>query len=96
MIEVLETEVFVRWMANLRDPVAKVRIAGRLRQLAFGLLGDVRSVGEGISELRVHVGPGYRVYIVQRGVVLIVVLCAGDKGSQVRDIAKARALARDL
>jgi putative addiction module killer protein len=60
VIEVLETEVFVRWMANLRDPVAKVRIAGRLRQLAFGLLGDVRSVGEGISELRVHVGPGYR------------------------------------
>jgi len=96
LVEVLETEVFVRWMAKLRDPVAKTRIAGRLRQLAFGLLGDVKSVGEGISELRVHVGPGYRVYIVQRGVVLIVVLCAGDRGSQARDIAKARALARDL
>jgi putative addiction module killer protein len=96
VIEVIETEVFVRWMAGLRDPVAKARIAGRVRQLAFGLLGDIKPVGEGVSELRVHVGPGYRVYIVQRGALLIIVLCAGHKGSQARDIAKALALARDL
>lgn len=96
MIEVLETEVFVRWMAKLSDPVAKTRIAARLRQLAFGLMGDVKPIGDGLSELRVHVGPGYRVYIAQRGAILIVVLCAGDKGSQSQDIARARALAGEL
>lgn len=96
MIEVLETEVFVRWMAKLRDPVAKTRIAARLRQLAFGLMGDVKPIGDGLSELRVHVGPGYRVYIAQRGAILIVVLCAGAKGSQSQDIARARALAGEL
>ncbi len=96
MIEVRETEVFRRWMADLRDVVAKARIAARVRQLAFGLLGDIGPVGEGVSELRVHVGPGYRVYVVQRGAILIVVLCAGDKGSQARDIARAKAMARNL
>ncbi|MFT4251307.1 MAG: type II toxin-antitoxin system RelE/ParE family toxin [Caulobacter sp.] len=96
MIEVRETEVFRRWMTDLRDAMAKARIAARIRQLAFGLLGDIRPVGDGVSELRVHVGPGYRVYVVQQGGVLIVVLCAGDKGSQARDIARAKAMARDL
>ncbi|MBI1687023.1 type II toxin-antitoxin system RelE/ParE family toxin [Caulobacter hibisci] len=96
MIEVRETEIFRRWMAELRDAVAKARIAARIRQLAFGLLGDIRPVGEGVSELRVHVGPGYRVYVVQRGEVLIVVLCAGDKNFQARDITRAKALAREL
>jgi putative addiction module killer protein len=96
MIEVRETEVFRRWMADLRDTVAKARIAARIRQLAFGLVGDARPVGEGVSELRVHVGPGYRVYVVRRGEALIVVLCAGDKDTQGRDIARAKALAREL
>ena len=96
MIEVRETEVFRRWMANLRDAVAKARIAARIRQLAFGLVGDARPAGEGGSELRVHVGPGYRVYVVRCGEALIVVLCAGDKDTQGRDIARAKALAREL
>ncbi|PVM90578.1 type II toxin-antitoxin system RelE/ParE family toxin [Caulobacter endophyticus] len=96
MIEVRETEVFRRWMADLRDAVAKARIAARIRQLAFGLAGDARPVGEGVSELRVHVGPGYRVYVVRRGEALVVVLCAGDKDTQGRDITRAKALAREL
>jgi putative addiction module killer protein len=96
VIEVRETEVFKRWMSSLRDSVAKARIAARVRQLAFGLMGDIGPVGEGVSELRVHVGPGYRIYVVKRGDLLIIVLCAGDKGSQARDIEKAKALARDL
>jgi putative addiction module killer protein len=96
VIEVRETEVFKCWMSSLRDSVAKARIAARVRQLAFGLLGDVSPVGEGVSELRVHVGPGYRIYVAKRGDLLIIVLCAGDKGSQARDIEKAKALARDL
>lgn len=96
MIEVRETEVFRRWMEDLRDTVAKARIAARIRQLAFGLIGDARPVGEGVSELRVHTGPGYRVYVVRRGEVLIVVLCAGDKDTQGRDIARAKVMAREL
>jgi putative addiction module killer protein len=96
VIEVRETEVFKRWMSSLRDSVAKARIAARVRQLAFGLMGDIGPIGEGVSELRVHVGPGYRIYVVKRGDLLIIVLCAGDKGSQARDIEKAKALARDL
>ena len=96
MIEVRETEAFKDWMASLKDAAAKTRIAVRIRRLAFGHVGDVKTVGEGVSELRVHAGPGYRVYFVQRGAILIVVLCGGDKGSQIRDIEKAKALARQV
>jgi putative addiction module killer protein len=96
MIEVTQTLEFETWLTNLRDRMAKAAIAGRIERLAFGLMGDVKPVGEGVSELRVHVGPGYRVYIAQRGERVIVVLCGGDKGSQSRDIEKAKALARGL
>ena len=96
MIEVRQTLEFKDWLGSLKDRMAAYAIAARLERLAYGLKGDVKPVGDGISELRVHVGPGYRVYFVQRGQVLIVVLSGGDKGSQDRDIASAKVLARNL
>lgn len=95
MIEIRETVTFSAWLKALRDSQSRARIAARVRRLAFGNAGDARPVGEGISELRIHCGPGYRVYYVQRGAVLIVLLCGGDKSTQARDIATARKLARE-
>ena len=95
MIEIRETETFSVWLRGLRDAQAKARIAARVRRLAFGNPGDVRPVGEGISELRIPHGPGYRVYYVQRGTVLIVLLCGGDKSTQNRDIETAKRLAKE-
>jgi putative addiction module killer protein len=95
VIEIRETETFSAWLRALRDPQSRARIAARIRRLAFGNFGDASPVGEGISELRIHCGPGYRVYYVQRGAVLIVLLCGGDKSTQVRDIAKAKRLAKE-
>lgn len=95
MIEVRETETFSDWLLALRDSQARARIAARVRRLAFGNPGDVRPVGEGISEWRIHYGPGYRVYYVQRGAVLILLLCGGDKSTQDRDIETAKRLAKE-
>ena len=92
MVEIRQTEVFVRWFASLRDDRARARI----RRLSLGHPRDVRAVGEGVSEMRIDYGPGYRVYFVQRGNTLIVLLAGGDKRTQERDIATARALAREL
>ena len=96
MIESPQTEEYAEWFAGLRDRQARARIDIRIRRLSLGNPGDVRSVGEGISELRVDYGPGYRVYYVQRGSVLIVLLCGGDKSTQEADIKKAKLLAREL
>ena len=96
MIEIRETETFSSWLTALRDDQARARIAVRIRRLAFGNPGDVKSVGEGVSELRIHHGPGYRVYFVQRGTLLIVLLCGGDKSTQERDIATAKRLAKEI
>jgi len=96
MIEVRETEVFSRWLSRLRDRKGKRAILVRIQRLALGNPGDVKPVGQGVSELRIRFGPGYRVYFVRRGEVLILLLCGGDKGSQDADIAKARALAGEL
>jgi len=96
MIEVLQTRVFARWFAGLRDREAKARIEVRIDRLALGNPGDVKPVGGGVSELRISYGPGYRIYYAHRGQVLVILLCGGDKSSQDRDIAAARALARDL
>lgn len=96
MIEVRQTQVFSEWLADLRDRRAAARIAVRLARLELGLFGDVKPVGEGVSELRVNYGPGYRVYIVQLGAVLIIVLCGGDKSGQTRDIKRAKAIAREM
>lgn len=96
MIEVRQTAEFTDWLSGLRDARAKSEVARRVRRLAFGNPGDVKPVGEGISELRITYGPGYRVYYVQRGPVLIVLLCGGDKGRQSRDIRYAKTLAKEV
>jgi putative addiction module killer protein len=96
MIEVRRTEVFTKWFARLRDGRAKARIALRIDRLEEGNAGDVKPVGHGISEMRIDVGPGYRVYFVQRGDVLVILLCGGDKSTQDNDIRNAQQLAADL
>lgn len=96
MLEIIEAVEFRAWRAGLRDPRGRLAISARLARLAQGLLGDLRPVGEGVSELRIHVGPGYRLYMVRRGDVLIILLHGGDKRSQARDIEKAKAIARSL
>ncbi len=96
MIEVRQTVEFSEWLDRLKDRRAVERIAQRIVRLQSGLVGDVKPVGEGVSELRVDYGPGYRVYFVQRGALLIILLCGGDKRTQQRDIAKAQAMATDL
>lgn len=95
MPEIKQTPVFEKWEAGLKDKRAKTIIAARIMRLAEGLPGDVEPVGEGISELRIHYGPGYRVYFQQRGQMLILLLCGGDKASQTKDIAAAKKLAKE-
>ena len=95
MLEIRETETFSSWLRALRDSQARARIAARVRRLAFGNPGDVPPVGEGISELRIHHGPGYRVYYVQRGEALILLPCGGDKSTQEKDIDTAKRLAKE-
>jgi putative addiction module killer protein len=96
MIDVRETGIFSQWLSGLRDARAKAEVARRVRRLALGNLGDVKPVGGGVSELRIHYGPGYRVYFVQRGSLLIILLCGGDKSGQAKDIASALKLAKEI
>lgn len=96
MLEVRQTDVYAQWFRRLRDKEAKARINVRIRRLSLGNPGDVRAVGEGVSELRIDYGPGYRVYFVQRGQFLAILLAGGDKSTQDQDIEKARNLAREL
>lgn len=96
MLEVRQTSVYSEWFADLRDRTAKVRIDIRIRRLSLGNPGDVKPVGEGVSELRVDHGPGYRVYFTQKADVYIVLLAGGDKSSQEKDIRKAKTLASEL
>jgi putative addiction module killer protein len=95
MLSIRQTDVFKDWFSDLRDQNAKRRIAQRIVRLQAGLLGDVKPVGEGVSELRVDYGPGYRVYFVQRGAELLVLLCGGDKSTQDRDIKTAKSMAKE-
>ena len=96
MIEIRRTAAFRTWLRGLRDERAKARIASRIDRLRLGNFGDVKPVGEGVSELRIFYGPGYRVYFIRSGDVLVVLLCGGDKSTQDRDVEAAKALARDL
>jgi putative addiction module killer protein len=96
MIEIRKTEVFSRWLDALLDLRARARIQARIERLAGGNPGDVRPVGEGVSELRIDYGPGYRVYFKKRGRELLILLAGGDKGSQANDIRVALRLARNL
>lgn len=96
MIEFRQTDEFAAWLDGLRDRRAKARIIVRIDRLADGNPGDVKPVGEGVSEIRINYGPGYRIYFVQRGPVLIVLLCGGEKSTQDRDIREAKRLAGEL
>lgn len=96
MVEVRQTESFRDWFAALRDKAAAAIILRRIDRVRAGLLGDARAIGDGISELRIDHGPGYRVDFVRRGSAMILLLCGGDKSSQERDIEAARKLAANL
>jgi putative addiction module killer protein len=96
MAEVRLTTVFAAGMAALRDRTARDRIVARLRRIELGNPGDVKPVGEGVSELRINHGPGYRLYFVSRGDTLIVMLCGGDKKTQADDIVRAKQMAKEL
>lgn len=96
MIEIRKTDVFARWLDGLKDLRARARIQARIERLALGNPGDVKPAGEGVSELRIDYGPGYRVYFKRRGQKLIILLAGGDKSSQAKDIKRAQRLARDL
>lgn len=96
MIEIRQTEAFASWFWDLRDRRARARVQVRIDRLSLGNPGDAKPVGEGVSELRIDYGPGYRVYFVQRGATLIVLLAGGDKSTQAQDIAAALKLARSL
>ena len=91
-----QTEEFQEWLQLLRDPKARARIVARLRHVEMGNLGDWKSLGDGVSELRVNYGPGYRLYFTRRARLLVVILAGGDKATQTRDIGRAKRLARDL
>lgn len=96
MIEIRKTEAFVKWLDGLRDMKARSRVLVRIERLVAGNPGDVKPVGEGVSELRIDYGPGYRVYFVRRGQTVIVLLAGGDKSTQAKDIRMAIRLARNL
>ena len=96
MIQIQQTEAYVKWFSELRDRVARARIDIRIRRLSLGNAGDAKPVGDGVSELRVGYAPGYRIYFVQRGEVVIVLLAGGDKSTQDKDIRNAKVLAKDL
>lgn len=96
MFEVRRTDEFADWLSGLKDVQGRGRILKRLDRVAKGNFGDVEPVGEGVSELRFMFGPGYRVYFVQRGETIIVLLCGGDKGSQDRDIKRAIDMSKEI
>lgn len=92
MIELKQTDTFRKWRLTLKDERARGLIASRLDRLAYGHEGDVELVGKGISELRIHFGPGYRIYFHRHGRAIIVLLCGGDKSTQAKDIKTAKRL----
>ena len=95
MLELTQMELFRKWRTKLKDERARGLIASRLDRLAYGHAGDARPVGEGISELRIHHGPGYRIYFHQRGNTVVILLCGGNKSTQTKDIKTARRLASE-
>ena len=96
MLEIRQTDVFSKWLRKLRDSRAKAIVEVRIRRLSLGLPGDVKPVGEGVSELRIDYGPGYRVYFTQRYGLLVVLLVGGDKRTQVQDIQTALKMAQEI
>jgi putative addiction module killer protein len=93
MIELIKSATFDDWFCDLRDTNAKARISARIRRLSLGNPGDAKPVGEGVSEMRIDYGPGYRVYFIRRGAFVAILLCGGEKSTQDRDIAQAKVIA---
>jgi len=96
VIEIRQTAVYARWFSDLKDRNAKARIITRIRRLSLGNPGDVKPVGEGVSEMRIDYGPGYRIYFGQRGAELVILLAGGDKRTQDKDITLAKELAKRI
>ena len=94
MIAIRQTKLFSDWLANLRDENARARINIRIRRLSLGNPGDVKSIGKGVSEMRVDYGPGYRIYFMKQGSSIVLLLCGGDKSTQAKDIERAKILAK--
>ena len=95
MIEIKQTETFRKWRIRIKDERARALIASRLDRLAFGHPGDAEPVGQGVSEMRIHHGPGYRLYFQKQGDTIIILLCGGDKSTQAKDIKTAKRLANE-
>lgn len=93
MIELIKSATFDAWFGDLRDANARARITARIRRLSLGNPGDAKPVGEGVSEMRIDYGPGYRVYFIRRGAFVAILLCGGDKSTQDWDIAQAKTIA---
>ena len=94
-MQIVQSDVFTAWLDNVKDERAAARIVTRIRRMEIGNAGDVRPVGEGVSEIRIDYGPGYRVYFTRRGRTLVILLCGGDKKSQRKDIARAKRMAKE-
>ncbi|KGK41056.1 addiction module antitoxin RelB [Nitrincola sp. A-D6] len=92
-MEIIKTDVFDQWLKNLRDTRGRAKIATRIKRLSLGNPGDVKPVGEGVSEMRIPYGPGYRIYYIAKGPIILLLLCGGDKSTQSRDIELAKAIA---
>ena len=95
-MEIRRTDIFDKWFKNLSDKVGKFMIDSRIRRLEEGVVGDVKHVGYGVIKMRIHHGPGYRVYYTSIGTQIIILLCGGDKATQRADIAKAKTLAQEI
>lgn len=96
MMTILKTSKFTKWIQELKDLKGKARIQARIDKLEFGHFGDCESIGSGVLELRIHFGPGYRVYLMKKGQELVILLAGGDKGSQAKDIKQAINLSNEL
>lgn len=96
MFQLQQTEFFAKWLVNLRDVRAKARILARLDSARLGNVGDARSVGGGVSEMRIDVGAGFRVYFTRRQRIMIILLCGGDKSTQTKDITRAKLMAQEI
>jgi putative addiction module killer protein len=96
VFQLQQTEHFAKWLLNRRDVRAKARILARFDSVRLGNLGDVRSVSDGVSEMRIDIGAGYRVYFTRRQRIVLILLCGGDKSNQAKDIARAKLMVREI
>ena len=96
MYEVLQTPAFAKWFRSLRNHIVKGRIVARIERVQLGIFGDAKSIGDGVHELRMDFGPGYRIYFIRQGERIVLLLCGGDKRSQPRDITRAKQIASEL